>query len=53
MKEHLYHLISVNVKDGRKVYLTRYPMTHKECCTMKSKFTEHKHRMIQLEEATK
>jgi hypothetical protein len=52
MSERLYHLVSVNVKDGKKVYLTAYPMSHKECCTMKGKFTEHAHRMIQLEEVT-
>jgi hypothetical protein len=57
MSERLYHLVSVNVKHGKKgdtrsVYLTAYPMSHKECCTMKGKFTEHAHRMIQLEEVT-
>lgn len=49
----LYHLVSINEKTGNKVYLTGYPMSHKECCTMKSKFTYHSFRRIQLEEVTK
>lgn len=33
----LYHLV-VRRKDGAREYLTRYPMPHAECMTMKSKF---------------
>lgn len=34
----LYHL-AVRYADGRVKNLTGYPMTHAECCTMKSKFS--------------
>jgi hypothetical protein len=46
----LYHLVAINEKHGWKVYLTGYAMTHAECCTMKSKFSYHPARRIQLEE---
>lgn len=48
--ERLYHLVAINEKTGEKVYLTRYPDTHKACCTMKSKFSYHPARRIQLEQ---
>lgn len=32
----LYHLI-VRTVSAQPVYLTRYPMTHAQCCVMKSK----------------
>lgn len=34
----LYHLI-VRRKDGTPEYQTRYPMPHRECMTMRSKFS--------------
>ncbi len=49
-RERLYDLVAVNEKSGAVTVLTRYPMSHHECCVMKSKFTEHKHRRIQLRE---
>lgn len=36
-KVRLYHLVVINERTGVKVYLTGYPMTHAECCVMKSK----------------
>lgn len=36
-KVRLYHLVVINERTGAKVYLTAYPMTHAECCVMKSK----------------
>jgi len=50
MKERLYHIVAINERTGVKVYMTGYPMTHKECCTMKSKITKYKWRRLQLEE---
>jgi len=47
----LYHLVAINEKTGNKVYLTNEPMTHKEACTVKGKFSYHPLRRIQLEEA--
>lgn len=47
----LYHLVSIRNDNGRITYLTRYPMTHKECMTMKSKNTEYPFRTITVIEA--
>lgn len=52
MKTRLYHLVAKNNKTDKKTYLTGYPMTHAECCTMKSKFSYHPLRRIELEEVT-
>lgn len=46
-----YHIVAINEHTGDKTQLTGYPMTHAECCTMKSKITAHPARRIQLEEA--
>jgi hypothetical protein len=51
-----YHLVAISEKDGWKEYLTSYPMTHKECCVMKARFslgrkTQYPARRIQLEDA--
>ncbi|SMG42983.1 hypothetical protein [Paraburkholderia susongensis] len=48
--ESLYHLVAINERSGRKVYLTGYPMLHHMCCVMKSKTSTHKDVRIQLEE---
>ena len=48
----LYHLVSVRVSDGAVTYLTRYPMPHDQCCTMKSKLTPHAFRRVELKEVT-
>jgi hypothetical protein len=53
MKTRMYHLVAKNNKTDEKTYLTRYPMTHEECCVMKSKFSHHPLRRIELEECTK
>lgn len=45
-----YHLVTINERSGHKTQVTGYPMSHAECCTMKSKMTEHPARRIQLEE---
>lgn len=50
MSERLYHIVAINEQTGSKVYMTRYPMPHNECCIMKSKITKYKWRRIQLEE---
>lgn len=46
--ERKYNLVAINEKTGKQVLLTAYPMTHSECCTMKSKFSYHPARRIQL-----
>ena len=38
----LYNIVAINDKTGAQVFLTDYPMTHKECTTMLSKMTDHK-----------
>lgn len=48
--ERKYHLIAINERTGKKTYLTACAMTHAECCIMKSKFSYHPARRIQLEE---
>jgi hypothetical protein len=45
----MYHLVAINEKTGEKTYLTARPATHKECCTMKNRFSNHQSRRIQLE----
>lgn len=34
MSERLYHIVVIREDTGRKTYLTGYPMSHAECCTM-------------------
>jgi hypothetical protein len=48
----LYHLVAINERTGAKTYLTGYADTHEACCTMKSRFSYHPARRIQLEEFT-
>lgn len=50
--ERLYHLVAVNNKTDAATVLTSYPMTHAQCCTMKSKFTHHPARRIEMREAS-
>jgi hypothetical protein len=47
----LYHLVAINNKTEKRHQLTGYPMSHKQCVTMKSKFTPHAHRRIEFVEA--
>ncbi len=50
-KPRLYHLVAINEKTGKKVYLTRYPMGHAQCMTMKSKQSDRvSYIRIQVEE---
>jgi precorrin-2 methylase len=50
-KPRLYHLVAINEKTGKKVYLTRYPMEHAQCMTMKSKQSDRvSYVRIQVEE---
>jgi hypothetical protein len=37
MPERLYRLIAINDKTGKREQQTVQPMTHHECCVMKSK----------------
>ena len=46
----MYHVIVINERTGRKVYMTRTPVTHAEGCTMLSKIDARKHCRKQLEE---
>jgi hypothetical protein len=50
-KARLYHLVAINEKTGNKVYLTRYPTSHAQCMTMKSKQSDRvSYVRIQVEE---
>lgn len=51
MAKRTYQLVSVNEKTGVRTLLTngKDPLTHKEACVMKSKFTPHKYISIALE----
>lgn len=49
-KERMYNLVAINERTNEKAILTSKPATHSECCIMKSKFSEHPLRRIQLEE---
>jgi hypothetical protein len=48
--ERKYHLVSIHMKTGAKTYMTKFPMSHKEICTIKSRCTEYPFRRLQLEE---
>lgn len=48
--DRMYNLVAINERTNKKVILTSSPCTHKECCTMKSKFTPRPGVRIQLEE---
>ena len=49
--ERLYHLIAVNDRTKFRDPQTSYPMAHKECMTMASKFNLHKDVRLIVEEA--
>lgn len=46
-----YHVVVINEKTGKKVYMTSSPVTHSEGCTILSKLTKYEWRRNQLEEA--
>ena len=47
----MYHVIIINEKTGKKVYMTLKPESHEKACILKSKINpNHKFRSIQLEE---
>lgn len=48
-KERLYHVVAINARTGRKVYLTSAPDTHSACRTILRKQTSHKDVRKQLE----
>jgi hypothetical protein len=50
MKHRLYHLW-IRKTSGITKRLTGYPMTHAECCVMKSKFSTSDQARIYFEEA--
>lgn len=50
--ERMYHIVTINEKRNRKVHVTRSPLTHKEACTMLTKFTPHPELRRMLEEVT-
>lgn len=50
-QERLYHLVAVNERTGKQTQVTSYPMSHRECCTCKSKFSHHPARRIMLVDA--
>ena len=50
MATRMYHVIVINERTGRKVYMTATPVTHKEGCTILSKLTRYPWRREQLEE---
>ena len=45
---HQYHVIAVNVKTGAITYCTKTPVTHKQGCTILSKFSIHPARAMRL-----
>jgi len=53
MNERQYHIIAIVLRTGAKIYMTRYSMNHRECCTMMSKMSRSKYTRILLEEVTK
>lgn len=48
----LYHLVAVNNKTDAVTALTTFPVTHSQACTMKSKFSHHPARRLELREAS-
>lgn len=50
--EHLYHVVAISERYGYKVFMTKYPVPHKEACVIMSKITKHQSRRIQLEEVS-
>ena len=50
-QERLYLLVAVNERTGKQTQVTSYLMSHRECCTCKSKFSHHPARRIMLVDA--
>lgn len=50
-KDRLYHLEAVNVKSGKAVTVTSFPMSHSEIQTLKGKFTPHPARYLRHAQA--
>lgn len=44
-----YFVVAINSKSGKRHPLSR-PMSHQQACTMKSKFTRHEGRHIEIEQ---
>lgn len=50
MNTRVYHLVAVNNKTGAATVLTKYPMTHAQICTIKSKYSYHPARRLEHRE---
>jgi hypothetical protein len=50
-RERLYHVVVINERTGRKVYMTKYPEPHDRALVLLSKLTRHPWRREQLEQA--
>lgn len=50
MDNRLFHVIVVNDKTGRKVYMTATPVNHNEGCAILSKLTKYPWRREMLEQ---
>lgn len=48
--QRIYHVVVINEKTGKKVYMTKDPVSHSEGCTILSKLTKYQWRRNQLEE---
>ncbi len=51
MAERKYHVVAINERTSKKFYMTAYPATHQEACTIMSKITKYSWRRLQLEAA--
>lgn len=45
-----FHIVAINQRTGAKTYMTAYPASHREACTMLSKISAHPARRVQLEQ---
>ncbi len=50
VNDKLYHVVVIRNNNGKKVYMTDTPVTHKEGCTLLSKLTKYSWRTEKLEE---
>ena len=50
--EQLYHVITINPKQGKAYYMTSYPMIKKSCLTMIGKMTDSKDSFTTIQEVT-
>lgn len=50
MAQRMYDLVAINEKTGAETKLNGEPLTHAEACVVKSKFSSHPARRVQLKE---